>query len=134
MLFKKGKDDCPACLVYSIEPYFDNWPEDLKRVATSLYELKGMDLDAMAPQLREFGRIITDQYETLFKVIVPGWITNERKVYYTTLMIHRKHLPGGVLVPFWMPLLAMPGSLQSVMVLPACYWPPELVAKRKQHQ
>ncbi|MCP4152879.1 MAG: hypothetical protein GY757_34420 [bacterium] len=126
ILFKKGSDDCPGAVVFSMVPYYDEFVDDLNKVAKSLFSMKEVDPDALAPELKDFGRVITDEYESLFNAPVPTALSDERKTVMTSLMIHRKHLPNGILSLGRFPLLVMPGHLQSAMILPFQYWAPEL--------
>ncbi|MCP4155230.1 MAG: hypothetical protein GY757_46320 [bacterium] len=132
LLFEKGEDDSPAAVVYSMDSYYDQNCDELGELANSLYEMKEMDAESINPELRMTAHSITNEYDCLFNTLVPDSLTQGRRVYGTNLMIHRKHLPAAYLERGYFPILAMPGALQSVMVLPSQYWDMELLTKWKE--
>ena len=120
-LFQTGDYDHPAAVVYSVDPHYDQHPQELALVAQHLFEQKG--LQETARDLKEFSRIITDEYETVFNLRVPNAYTNERNVYYTSTMVPRKYLPDQKLSMSFFPYLVLPSSTEASMVLPSNYWP-----------
>lgn len=100
----------------------------LVQLAELLYSLKGTS--PKDPELRA-AAALTHEYRRKLCKEVPRSLTGGRTVYCSDLMIHRGHLPGSMTrsrlrKPF-LPLLVNPSETRSVMVLPAYFWPRELV-------
>jgi hypothetical protein len=120
-LFEPGDRDLPAALVFSEDPYFDDHLETLEDISASLYDLKGRT--DVSPETARFAEVISDQYIALFNAPLPGSLTEGRKVYYTTIVVHRRHLPDGVLRQNCFPILAAPRQTKAAIILPSKYWP-----------
>lgn len=125
LLFEPGSEDCPAAALYSPSRALDDEVGLLGEIAHGLYELKETVPDD--PELQIFARTLTSEVETLMKVKVPPKLTEGHDVYYTCIMVPRKHLPNGFLTQRFFPLLIAPALTQATMILPARYWPPDLV-------
>jgi len=113
--------DCPAQIVYSLEPYFVERPDVLQDIAWGIYSYKGKDPDSVPSEWREVARVITDEYDrTDFTFLLN---LNGKSVEYHMIptMIYRKLLPKRRLCGSLLPVFAMPGSKQ-VLVLPKQYW------------
>lgn len=113
--------DCPAQIVYSIEPYFMEHPEILQEAAWGIYSYKGQDLDSVPKEWKEVARVITDEYDRsdfTFTLDV-----NDKPVEYCMIptMIYRKLLPKRKLCGNLLPVLVIPESKQ-VLILPKQYW------------
>lgn len=123
LLFQPGKWEHPAVIVYSPEPTFHNNLSLLSRIARGLYELKDKNLEhPEMSDLRKFGEIITNEMDCPFNVVVPNIITMNRLVYFTSILVYRKHLPNGYLKSGWFPILVAPDNTPAAMILPARYW------------
>jgi hypothetical protein len=125
LLFSRGRGDCPAAAVYSPDPFFDAEPGVLHRIGHWLFELKGTA--PADPTLRKLADDITDERKRSMKVQVPESLTNDREVYYTCIMVQRRHLPQGYLADGLFPLIVNPAATQATMILPARYWSRELI-------
>jgi len=125
LLFKSGRDDHPANAVFSMDPFFDDKLPTLAELSGVMFGLKGRD--ASDPELDKFARAITNEYKVLMNRKLPLSLTFERKVYFTTIMVHRKHLPERVLSASWFPLLASPKETKASIILPSRYWDPDLL-------
>jgi hypothetical protein len=125
LLFKPAKTNHPATLVFSKDLYFDERLDVLENIATALYDLKGRK--NVDKEVSLFAEVITDQMTALFNTPIPKSITMNKAVYYTTIMVHRKHLPLKYLNSGWFPLLVSPHKTKSSMILPSRYWSEDLV-------
>jgi hypothetical protein len=121
---KPGADDCPAAVVYSLAPFFDDKLKTLAEVADILFGLKGGEV--RDPDLAEFADAITSEEQVLFNRKIPLSLTFRHRAYYTTIMVHRKHLPVRFLKASWFPLVADPDESPASVILPSRYWDPEL--------
>ncbi|MEM9162642.1 MAG: hypothetical protein AAGC54_06180 [Cyanobacteria bacterium P01_F01_bin.4] len=128
-LFEPGKENLPANLVYSPDPWFDHNLSALARLARDLFELKNKTLThPETEELKVFAEAITSEVRGLLNVEIPHHITWDKQVYFTSLVSHRKHLPTGYLKLGWFPLLVAPNKTPAVMVVPERYWSANLKA------
>lgn len=124
-LFKPGPDDCPAMGIYSRDT---EWGDDLTPlvdVADALFTLK--DGGGRTEEESRFSSLLADELPGGMRLKVPVSLTEGRKVLSTTVMFHRKHLPGGCLTNRYFPLLIHPDTKATLMV-PSRYWPGKLLA------
>jgi hypothetical protein len=123
-LFKIGEMDLSAGFVFSLEPYFDVEWKALADLAARLFALKGaVNPD---PADADIARIITSESEMVFNLPVPRQRTAGREVFFTTAMVHRNHLPDGILGATLAPFLVAPDRTRASMILPQRYWPYKL--------
>jgi hypothetical protein len=132
-LWRPGDDDLPAGAVYSFDPIFDRHPEWLEPIATGLYRFHegqvALDTDPcasvpLAPSVANLRHQLRTGYERPLAQPLPLELSGGRRVFHTTLMLHRAHLPGGYLVGSRLPLLVERRVGDGVaMVLPGELWP-----------
>lgn len=127
ILFKRFPAyDCPANIVYSMDPYFSEHPELLQQLASEIFQYKGQDLDTVPDEWREVARVITDEYDRsdfCFSIKLDGQRLNCRMI---PTMIYRKLLPKGKLCGRILPVLALP-ECKQVLILPKQYWTKKFV-------
>jgi hypothetical protein len=123
-LFHKGTVDAPANIIYTTETSFENPLSKLLEIAQKLFSLKGTRPENAAEL--KFAQMLSYDYSRDFRVTVPDTLAQGMDVTYTTIMIHRKHLPEGYLSNVFFPLLIHPESRAS-MILPARYWSEEML-------
>ena len=82
----------------------------------------------MDSELREFIRVITDEWERLLRHELPREYCGGRPVYLATCFIQPGHLPDGYVARPAFPLLVNVEETEAVMILPSRFWPPELVS------
>jgi hypothetical protein len=112
-------------LVYMTEWEVDDPVQRLAAVALKIYSLKDSKPDDEEGQ--KFARMVSYEYGRDFRVSVPPSLSGELDATYTTIMIHRKHLPYGYLSGGYFPLLIHQES-RAAMILPARYWPDEIIS------
>ena len=125
-LFEKGTSNCPAQMVYSLDPLVDSNPELLMLVAERLFDLKGTK--PADSELAPFAERITDEYSREFGWEVPAKLSGKVPCLVSVTMIFRKHLPNSILSKGLMPILTDPNNPQAALILPSRFWPPELVS------
>jgi hypothetical protein len=123
-LFQKGALNAPAVVIYISEVEVDNPIVPLMQAALKLYMLKGTKPED--PDEAKFARIVSYEMGRDFRVTVPDSLSNGLDATYTTIMVHRKHLPYGYLSGIYFPLLIHQES-RAAMILPARYWPNEII-------
>ncbi|MGE4073401.1 MAG: DUF1444 family protein [Lysobacterales bacterium] len=123
LLFKPGKEDCPALLVYSLDPWFESRPDELHAIARRIFELK--NTQPTNPDLRALARLVTEESDRGMGWRVPEALT-DRDVRGSIFMVFRKHIPLGQMCGEFFPILVHP-STEAVMILPFEGWPAELI-------
>ncbi len=115
----------PANIIYSTDPYYDTHPEELRDVASELYKYKNT---YGAPEgINQVTTALTDEYERLFNIELPNYIANGRRVYFTTIIVFRKHLPKHRLIGPIFPIIARPPLVNTSIILPNRYWTKEMI-------
>jgi hypothetical protein len=123
LLFSPGSLDHPAAIIFSLDSYFDKNLYNLETIAHKLYEQKGQEAE---PELAYFVDVITDEFKAPFNVQLPYSLTENREVYFTSIMVCRKHLPQNKLISGWFPILTNPGLTNASIILPSRYWDSQL--------
>lgn len=114
--------NCPAAILYSTDDRLNRNPAILKKVGKWLFSYKNTD---EAPEhVKRVVDAITDEKERLFNVKIEINMNDgsQAVLYYTTVMIFRKHLPEGMIKGSFLPIIASPNMFKTVMVLPKKYW------------
>ena len=114
--------NCPAAILYSTDDRLARNPAVLREVGTWLFSYKNTD---EAPEhVKGIVDCITDEKERQFNVQMDINLKDgsQAVLYFTTVMIFRKHLPGGMIKGSFVPVIASPNMFKTVMVLPKKYW------------
>jgi hypothetical protein len=82
----------------------DDWVKGI------LNEIRTKGKDKVDKDVSQFAKSITDEVSGIFNIPLPESITNGKRVYFTTMMIFRKHLPLRYLHTNWFPLLVKPDN------------------------
>ena len=117
--------DVPGDVVWSFDPRLAADLDDLSSIAEDLedsveYGSGDEDEEALAQSLRA-GTVRLHAKE------LPPSLSGEFEVLISSVLLVRNHVPGGFLADRHVPLLVAPGEARTAMVLPARYWPDELV-------
>ena len=123
-LFRRGADDHPAGVIYTTDREAEQVTPRMLAVAHRLFSLKNTEPED-ADEAR-FARMVSYEMGREFRVTVPESLSGGLDLTFTTIMVHRKHLPDGCLVAPYFPLLIHPES-RAAMILPARYWPDEFM-------
>ncbi|MFC5750431.1 hypothetical protein [Actinomadura rugatobispora] len=124
-LFRRGRGDRPALVIYSPDPAFDEMPDDLQDIAGRLFRLRGAAPGD--PDLRKFAAMLADPDRRPSRAPVPRPLVGSLPVYATTVLVARRHVPDRHLAAGTFPLIIHPET-ESTMLLPGRYWPPPLLA------
>lgn len=119
-LFKSGEYDCPAAVVYSEDPYFEENFNELEIIVSQLIDISNGYCDYS--EFRNISRILNEEMSAHFNILLPQSMCEGRKVYFTTIMVHRKHLPASYLKSTWFPMLVCPSRTKASMILPYYFW------------
>ena len=124
LLFERGADDAPANVIYTTDSDAEQPVARMLEVARKIFSLKDTKPDD-ADEAR-FARMVSYELGRDFRVTVPEKLSGGLDLTYTTIMVHRRHLPEGRLAVPYFPLLIHPESRAS-MILPARYWPDDFL-------
>lgn len=121
-LFSTGDGDSPGEVVYDPTGRLDH--DALADPARKLYALKGTTPTDKA--LRNFADHLTDERTRACGMPVPESIARF-PLLLSTVLFHRKHLPGGKIILPYFPILINDNLPGVVMVLPGRWWPDEML-------
>lgn len=120
LLFKRGRDSCPANYIYTKDPYFLDHPQELAELASALFQIKGDT--GYQPSLQRLADLLADEMERIFAYRLPRDVTEGKAVYFTTVLVERSHLPKKKLTGSLLPLLILMEEQPDAMILPWWYW------------
>ncbi len=127
-LFAKGEEDLPANVIYSPDAGIEDKLPLLTATAEKLYSFKNQRLQG--EEEKRFSDLVTDEYKRAMKVPVPESLSEGLEVYFTTIMVHRKHLPDRFLAQNFFPLLVHPEA-RSALIVPSRYWSEDILSAWK---
>jgi hypothetical protein len=125
LLNRPGRDDCPGAVIYSTESSWSDELTTLLTLADRLFELK--DGTRRTEDEKAFGKLVADERPRVMHRAVPQSMTNGHRVILTTVMFHRKHLPGCRMTRSYFPLLVHP-DVKATLMVPSRTWPEDLRA------
>lgn len=124
LLFERGADDAPANVIYTTDADAEQPVAHMLEVARKLFSLKNTKPED-ADEAR-FARMVSYELGRDFRVTVPERLSGGLDLTYTTIMVHRRHLPAGRLAAPYFPLVIHPES-RAALILPARYWPDDFL-------
>ncbi len=107
----------PAVLVYSYDEFYSKNPLELKQIARTLFNERN-------------NNFLKNEKDYFANIPVVNELVKDRKVYVTTVMVCRRHLPwggfpsGNLIVP----VIANPENSDSVFIVDSKYWTKNLIA------
>lgn len=123
-LFERGGGDAPANVLYTTDGEVERPVARMLEVARRIFSLK--NTQPADPEEARFARMVSQEFGRDFRITVPDCLSGELDLTYTTIMVHRRHLPEGRLAVPYFPLLIHPES-RAAMILPARYWPDDFL-------
>ncbi|MFC0038308.1 hypothetical protein [Actinomadura rayongensis] len=123
-LLRPGRGDRPAVVVYSPDPAFDDMPDELQDIASALFAVKGTAPGD--PGLAAFATVLADERRRVARLAVPRGLVGSLPAFATSLLVRRRHLPGGYLGAGTFPLVVRP-ERPGALVLPGRFWPDRLL-------
>ena len=120
LLFKRGRDNCPAAYIYSTEKYYMENPEELRVLAYAIVSTKGER--GYRPSIQKIADLLADELERAFCWKLPRDLTEGRDVFLSTIFVDRRHLPKKRIVHRMAPMLVLADSTPDAMILPHWYW------------
>lgn len=120
MIYRDGKVNCPAVVVYSEDTYYDENPRELEKIAEYLFNIKGekvedKDIQFIADNLAE-------EKTPIFNYELEGKYTNNRKVFLTYILVHREHLNNKALNLKFIPIIVNREITEATAIVPINYW------------
>lgn len=129
-LFKRNSAECGASVIYSPDAWFDRNREVLGQIVDRCFALKGTD--PADPESAAFARMLTNELTRGMRMRVPSVFTGGRKVYHSSMLMPRKHLPKGILSGQYFPVWIDSQNTGAVIMVPAAYWPASLTMEWDQ--
>ncbi|MQY04768.1 hypothetical protein [Actinomadura macrotermitis] len=123
-LLEPGRRDLPAVVVYSTDPAFDDMPGELQEIAARLFAVRGTEQPD--PGLRGLAEMLAGRAPAATRTPLPRVLVGSLPVFATTVLVARRHLPGGTLAAGTFPLLVHPGT-DATMIVPGRFWPGRLL-------
>lgn len=127
LLFQHGDVGAPLEVVYSEDPWFEENPDELHRIAARAFELKAETPED--PELAPLAAHLADEHGRAHRMRVPDVLTGGRVVHLGTTYASRRTLPNGWIQHALLPVLVAPDSTPACMLLPAKLWPREWLAR-----
>jgi hypothetical protein len=124
-LFKRGRSNAPADVVFNFDPACDGEVGHLEALASALFDLKGTR--PADPALRHTADKLTDEYARDYGVPVPAPFAGYPGYLMSVTYIDRRHLPAGRLCEGLLPLLVHPRSPHVAAVVPSRFWDADFV-------
>lgn len=124
VLWKPGNADAPAGVVHG-DASFDLVPDRLEEIAQALFALK--ESPKLDGELADVQAIVCDEMSRPMRRPLPRALSRGRPVEMSTVLVHRRHLPGGFISSSAIPLLVHP-SLPLATTLPGAAWAADLLA------
>lgn len=129
-LFAPGDLDLPAMLVYSLDPYFDARPAELRSIGSKVFALKGTE--PADPELNSLARLITEEVDRSMGLRLPP-VFSPQELRSAVFVVFRQHIPNGVLSCGLFPILTHTAT-DAVLILPFEFWPAELTILWRDRQ
>jgi hypothetical protein len=123
-LFQRNNLETGASVIYSPDPWFDTHVQALALIAHRCFALKGTD--PADPESATFARMLTNELIRAMGLKVAGVFTGGRKVFHSSMLMPRKHLPKGFLSGSYFPVWIDAKNPGPVVMVPAAYWPASL--------
>jgi len=126
ILFKRFPPfNCPANIIFSLDEFYKSNPMELQNISQELYSYKNEG--DTPPEIKQITDSITDEMNRLFNIPIPLDITENKQVYFTTIMVHRNHLPKGKLISSLFPVVCDLNSTNTSIILPKKYWTKDFI-------
>jgi hypothetical protein len=123
-LFRAGNEAAPAQVVYAASADEDVPLDRLRRAAGAASALKGRK--AVDPAVDRIAAALAAENDRHDPLDLPAAVTHGSAMRMAIVVVHREHLPSGLLSSFAVPLLASRGR-DAVVVLPRRHWSADLV-------
>ena len=133
-LFLPGADDLPGDVVYSLSATDEEALEKLPQVAKALVEAKvaEQELASLPEDQRVMVEHLRQKTDRAFGLAVPASMRRGLESHVSSFWAHRAHLPDEALGGRLVPLLVLAGKVHEVLIIPASYWPSDLVIPWQQ--
>lgn len=124
LLFRDGWDDCPALVVYCLDPNERDLPGKLQEIASRVFSLRYKKPEDIS--LQPIAASITDEYSMVLGFPIPDSISQGVPSAMSAVYVQRKHLPNRKISKGLFPIVLSQTNPRIVMILPCRYWPKPL--------
>lgn len=101
-LFQGGGSDHSGMVIWSPTGEFDRQPERLRRIGQTLFAQR--DAEDPDPELEPLRAVLRDPAQRVAGFWVPSKLTGGSPVFLSSVLLHRRHLPRGLLLRDLVPL------------------------------
>lgn len=124
------RQDAPANLIYSDDPFVSANPVLLQKIAAELFSYKGWPEEQVPEGLREIVRAVRDERNRTPLAAGTFYCAGRSfSVRFVSVMVFRRHLPYRQLLGPLVPVIALPRCPGTVLILPKAYWSREFIAR-----
>ena len=116
----------PADIIFSLDGFYKSEPLELQKIAYELFSYK--DEGGAPPEIKQITDSITDEMERSFNIPLPLDFTKNRQIYFTTIVVHRNHLPKKRIVSSVFPIVCDVERSGSTVILPKNYWTKDFIS------
>ena len=122
-LFQGGASDHSGMVIWSPTVEFDRHPERLRRIGQRLFAQR--DAEDPDPDLEPLRAVLRDPSQRVAGFWVPPKLTGGAPVFLSSLLLHRRHLPRGLLLRDLVPL-RVGEEWDFPVIVPSSHWGREL--------
>lgn len=121
-LFKWGVLDLPAYIIYTFDKYYNDVDhmEELENIADQIADLGGKRQEDK--NLKQIAYAMETEVERVFGVGLPDDMTGGREIFFSSIMVNRKYLPGKKIDRSIYPFNILRGKRPDAMLIPHWYW------------
>lgn len=128
-LYQLGDRWNPGDIVCSLDPHFDAHPEELRKIADLVGQLKGTSPDN--PEWKAYAEEVSDDFDRAVNSPVPQSLVRIASVgggvRRDSIIFDRSQMPHGFISADLMPVLVHP-RVANVMLLPVGAWSPSMLS------
>lgn len=122
-LFQGGGSDHAGMVIWSPTGEFDRHPEKLRRIGQALYAQR--DATEPDPDLDALRAVLRDPAQRVAGFWVPPKLTGGSPLFLSSVVLHRRHLPRGLLLRDLLPL-RVGEEWDFPVVVPSSHWGSDL--------
>ena len=134
-LYEARNNDLWGEVVFSFDPWFESRPAQLMKLAQDVHELSGAtDTLPDLPLIRRAADRLRGTHQRFLSWLLPPQLTRYRRVWVSSFIVERAHLPNEKLVPAILPVVALrSGPIRPVRVVPSVLWPAQVHSMWARH-
>ena len=117
------REDKPAVIIFSEDPEFEKNPDNLRQFGEKIEILGASDI--IHDSLRPLYEMLSENDPRPMNIMLPSAVSRDKKIYLTTILVHKKFLPQSMLSRRIIPVVADIQNSKNTTLLGSSYWPTE---------